>query len=108
MLVNDYLQAPLGGVAITGSGEWHGTLNGTTLVGQVENVAGIAHPCIFFIFCGHADYIGEGTWTGTLSGTQGSGTFTGEITFTDSSFSQIPVNKPNTVSGTWDSTFQIS
>lgn len=105
MVVDDTLQTVIGGAPITGSGEWYGTLNGTVLSGTIANVTGTVRACVFFFFCGHADYVGNGTWNGTLSGAQGTGTFQGTITFTSSSFSQIPVNSPIPVSGRWSSPF---
>jgi hypothetical protein len=108
MVVDDTLQTSMGGVPITGTGDWNGTVNGATLSGTVANVSGTVRACIFLFFCGQADYVGNGTWTGTITGSQGSGTFRGTITFTRSSFSQIPINHPIPISGSWDSSFQTS
>ena len=108
MRVQDTIQTTVTDVPISGSGEWHGTANVTTLSGTIENVYGSARVCIFFFFCGNAYYVGQGTWTGTLSGSQGTGTFQGTITFTSSPIPQIPVNQQIPISGTWNSNFQLS
>lgn len=107
MVVNDRIQTSIGGVPITGYGDWYGALNSTALSGKIENVTGTVQACVLFL-CGQATYVGNGTWVGTLSGTQGSGTFQGVIRFTNSSLPQIPVNQPFPISGTWSSTFQNS
>jgi hypothetical protein len=108
MSVDDSLQTPVGAVPISGNGEWYGTVNGTEMSGTIENVSGSIQVCYFFFFCGYANYVGNGTWTGTLSADHGAGTFSGLITFTTSSFSQVPLNRPIPVSGNWSSTFQAS
>jgi hypothetical protein len=108
MTVDDSLQTPIGAVPITGNGEWYGTVNGTTVSGTIANVSGSIQVCYFIFFCGYANYIGNGTWTGRLSADNGAGTFRGFITFTSSSFSQIPLNRPIPVSGNWSSIFQSS
>jgi hypothetical protein len=108
MSVQDTMQTPAGNVPISGSGEWYGTANVTSLSGTIQNVIGTARICILFFFCGNANYVGQGTWQGTLSGAQGSGTFQGTITFTSSPVPQIPVNQPIPISGTWSSNFQLS
>jgi uncharacterized protein GlcG (DUF336 family) len=38
MVVNDNLQTPIGGVPITGSGQWIGAVNGVSLSGTIQNV----------------------------------------------------------------------
>lgn len=108
MTVDDSLQTPIGAVPISGSGEWYGTVNGTTVSGTIENVSGSIQVCYLIFFCGYANYIGNGMWTGTLSADHGAGTFRGFITFTSSSFSEIPLNRPIPVSGNWSSIFQSS
>jgi len=108
MSIDDSLQTSIGAVPVTGNGEWAGTVNGTTVSGTIENVSGSIQVCYFFFFCGYANYVGNGTWAGTLSGEQGAGTFNGLITFTSSSFSQVPLNQPIPVSGNWNSSFQSS
>ena len=107
MVVNDRLQTAIGGVPITGDGDWIGVRNGTVLSGTIANVTGTVQACVLF-FCGQAKYVGNGTWVGTLSGSQGSGTFQGVIIFTSSSFPQLPINRPFPISGTWSSAFQTS
>jgi hypothetical protein len=108
MSVSGNIQTSIVGVPISGSGEWYGTANATSLSGTIQNVHGNARVCMLFFFCGNANYTGEGTWVGTLSGSQGAGTFQGTITFTSSPVPQIPVNQPIPISGTWSSNFQLS
>jgi hypothetical protein len=108
MSVSGNIQTSIVGVPISGSGEWYGTANATSLWGTIQNVHGNARVCILFFFCGDANYNGQGTWVGTLSGSQGTGTFQGTITFTSSPVPQIPVNQPIPISGTWTSNFQLS
>jgi hypothetical protein len=100
-------QTKYGPVIVTGTGDWYGTLKGTSLQGVVYNVIGSVQLCYLF-FCGNANYVGYGVWHGTLSGNQGSGTFQGVITFTSSQIPNVQLNKPNQISGTWESTFQTS
>lgn len=109
MTVHDTMRTSAGNVPISGRGEWYGIANVTSLSGTIQNVQGTARVCIlFFFFCGDANYIGQGTWEGTFSNAQGTGTFQGTITFTSSPVPQIPVNRPIPVSGTWSSNFQLS
>jgi hypothetical protein len=107
MVVSGNMQTPIGGVPITGSGVWVGVRSGSMVSGLIQNVAGRVHICIWF-WCGNANFVGQGHWSGTLTGTSGAGTFDGTITFTSSDFSQIPVNQPQPVSGTWNAEFQLS
>jgi len=106
MNVNDKLQTSIGPVPITGNGEWYGQANATLLSGTIQHVTGTARICMFYFFCGYANYVGQGTWNGNLSGQEGTGTFQGTITFTSSPFPQIPVNQPIPISGIWTATFQ--
>jgi hypothetical protein len=106
MIVDGNVQTPIGGVPMTASGAWVGVRNGSMLSGSIQNVAGRVHICIWF-WCGNANFVGQGHWSGTLTGTSGAGTFDGTITFTSSDFSQIPVNQPQPVSGTWNAEFQL-
>jgi len=108
MSVDDSLQTPIGAVPINGNGDWTGMVNGTAVSGTIQNVSGSIQVCYFLFFCGTANYAGNGTWTGTLSADNGSGTFTGFITFTSSSISQIQLNQPIPISGNWSSNFQSS
>lgn len=108
MTVRDTMQTSAGNVPISGSGQWYGTANVTSLSGTIQNVQGTARICMLFFFCGNANYVGQGTWEGTLSDAQASGTFQGTITFTSSPVPQIPVNQPIPISGTWNSNFQLS
>jgi hypothetical protein len=108
MTVSSDIQTSVARVPISGSGEWYGRANATSLSGTIQNVNGNARICMLYFFCSDANYIGQGTWTGTLSGSQGTGTFQGTITFTSSPIPQIPVNQPIPISGTWSSNFQLS
>lgn len=108
MIVQDKIPTSLAQVPISGDGKWYGTVNVTSLSGTIQDVHGTARVCVLFFFCGDANYIGQGTWEGMLSGSQGTGTFQGTITFTSSPVPQIPVNQPIPVSGTWSSNFQLS
>ena len=108
MSLEDNLQTSIGAVPITGNGQWSGTVNGTTVAGIIQDVSGSIEACYFIFFCGYANYVGSGTWTGTLSTNQGSGTFDGFITFTSSSIPQITLNQPIPISGNWASNFQLS
>ena len=106
MSLHDNIRTSVCGVPISGVGEWSGIANAASLSGVIQDVKGTARVCIWFFVCGNADYIGQGTWLGSLSGSQGTGTFQGTITFTSSPVSQIPVNQPIPISGTWSSVFQ--
>ena len=108
MALDDNLQTSMGAVPINASGEWDGAVNGTMMSGTIRGVSGSIQVCYLFFFCGYADFVGNGIWTGTLSSGQGSGTFSGNITFTSSSFSQVQLNQPIAVSGNWTSAFQSS
>ena len=108
MSLHDDIRTSVGDVPINGIGEWYGVANAASLSGTIQGVTGSARICIWFFVCGDANYVGQGTWTGTLSGSQGSGTFQGTITFTSSPVSQIPVNQPIPISGTWNSLFTSS
>ena len=108
MNINGNLQTPVGSVPITGSGEWTGKADGTLLSGTIQNVQGTVRICLPLSSCGNANYVGQGTWNGNLSGQQGTGKFQGTITFTSSPVPQVPVNQPTPVSGTWSSNFQLT
>ena len=108
MNIQTTLSTPLGAIPVSGSGEWYGTVNGGVVSGTMANVRGILGPCAISILCGKSAYVGNGTWTGTLSGTQGTGTFQETITFTNSTVATIQANTPMPVSGTWSSQFQTS
>ncbi len=108
MTIDSTMSTSAGNVPISGRGDWYGVANATSLSGTIQNVQGTARVCILFFFCGNANYVGQGTWEGTLSNGQGTGTFQGTITFTSSPVSQIPVNRPIPVSGTWSSNFQLT
>jgi hypothetical protein len=106
MNIQSSLSSPIGAVPVSGSGEWYGVVNGSVVSGTIANVRGALGPCAISILCGRSAYVGNGTWTGTLSGTQGTGTFQATITFTNSTLATIPANSPMSVSGTWSSQFQ--
>jgi len=108
MNIDDSLQTSIGAIPLSGNGYWWGAVNGTSLSGTIQNVSGSVQVCYFLFFCGSANYVGQGTWTGTLSAGQGQGTFSGTITFTSSSISQIPLDQPIPISGNWNSSFQTS
>jgi len=97
----------LGQVPITASGNWYGTVNGTSLSGVIYNVKGTVRVC-YLLYCANANYVGYGVWSGTLSsqGDRGNGTFQGIITVTSSGLPNVTLNKPIPISGTWNSTFQ--
>ena len=107
MILNGNLQTSIGQVPITASGLWVGTLNGTNLSGSIQEVSGTVYACFLF-WCGQATFIGQGEWSGTLSSTQGTGVFGGTITFISSDFSQIQLNQPAPISGTWTADFQLN
>ena len=107
MSVDYVANTTLGQVPVTGSGEWYGEVNGTILSGIIYNVKGTVRVCYVF-FCGNANYVGYGTWAGTLSnqGQEGDGTFRSVIIFTSSDVPRIPLNQPIPISETWNATFQ--
>jgi len=108
MVLNGNLQSSIGQVPITANGNWVGVRNGTGLNGTIQDVTGTVHLCFLF-WCGQAQFVGQGTWVGTLTTTStGMGTFEGTITFTSSDFSQIHLNEPAPVSGTWNAEFQLT
>ena len=107
MILNGYVQTSIGPVPIAANGVWVGTRNGTTLTGAIQDVTGTVHMCILF-WCGQAAFVGQGQWRGTLASTDGTGTFDGTVTFISSDFSQIHLNQPAPVSGTWNASFQLA
>jgi hypothetical protein len=106
MVLDGSVSSPIGPVPIVANGAWVGMRNGSELSGMIQNVAGTARICFIF-WCGNANFVGQGEWSGTLASnsTLGSGGFEGTITFTSSDFSQIPVGQPQPVSGTWNADF---
>ena len=108
MTLNAQIQTQVGPIPMTATGVWIGSVNGTTITGTIQGVTGNVEACVLFM-CGSSDFIGQGQWTGTLNnGSNASGAFTATITFTSSSFSQVPLNKPEPVSGTWNANLQPS
>lgn len=108
MNIRGNMQTSIGSIPISGYGEWYGIANANLLSGTIQNVNGIVRICILIFFCGNANYVGQGTWNGNLSGEEGTGTFQGTITFTSSPVPQVPVNQPIPVSGIWSASFQQS
>lgn len=80
-----------------------GMRSGTDLSGQVSSVVGNATS----FPAGRADFVGQGQWKGSLSGSHGSGTLTTTITFTKSPVPQIQTNSPYPVTGTWSADFSM-
>jgi hypothetical protein len=106
MTVNDNVQSPIGPVPMTVTGLWDGSLNGSTVSGSIHDVVGrVEVRFLFWSF--HADFVSEGVWKGSLDETHATGTFGGTVTFTSSQLPQIPVNKPQPLSGTWDADFEL-
>jgi hypothetical protein len=106
MAINNYVDTPIGYLPVNGTGVWEGVRSGTGLSGTVQNVTGTVYACYIF-WCGDTSFIGAGQWRGTLNGSSASGLFSGTITFTSSPFSQIPLNTPQPVTGTWNAQFQL-
>jgi len=107
MVLNGNIQTSIGQVPITASGVWVGARNGSSLSGLIQDVSGTVQACFLF-WCGKATFIGQGEWSGTLTSTQGAGVFDGTITFVSSDFSQIQLNQPAPISGTWTADFQLT
>ncbi len=108
MILNGNLQTSIGQIPITASGLWVGARNGSSLSGLIQDVSGTVYACYFLFWCGQATFVGQGEWSGTLTSTQGTGVFDGTITFTSSDFSQIQLNQPAPISGTWTADFQLT
>jgi len=106
MAINGYVTTPIGNLPVNGSGIWQGIRNGASLSGTIQNVTGSVYACFIF-WCGNTIYVGSGEWVGTLNGPSGVGTFSGTVTFTSSPFSQIPLNTPQPVEGTWNAQFEL-
>jgi hypothetical protein len=105
MLVKDQLVTSQGTFPTSAKGLWVGTLNGSSLSGQIQDVAGMVQICI--LMCEDAHFVGVGSWNGQLNGSNASGNFDGAITFTNSPVAQIPIGQPIPVSGIWTTTFQL-
>lgn len=108
MALNGVLQTSVGQIPITASGLWLGTRNSSSLSGSIQEVSGTVYACYLLFWCGTASFVGQGEWSGTLTSTQGTGVFDGTITFTSSDFSQIQLNQPAPISGTWTADFQLT
>ena len=106
MVLSGSVSTPYGSIPITANGAWVGTQNGSTVSGTIQDVSGSANFCYWF-WCGTANFVGQGQWSGTLSPNSniGSGGFQGTITFTSSDFSEIPVGQPQPITGTWNAVF---
>ncbi len=105
MLVNDQLQTSQGAFPTSVSGVWVGTLNGSTVSGQIQDVVGVVRICV--LMCQNANFVGVGRWSGLLKGSDAAGHFDGAITFTSSPVPQIRVGQPIPVSGTWTTSFEL-
>ena len=105
MILNGNIPTSLGQVPVTTNGIWIGSRNGTSLTGTIQDVSGTINMCMLF-WCGKATFTGQGEWKGNLTATEGTGVFEGTITFTSSDFSQIHLNQPAPISGTWNADFQ--
>jgi len=108
MTLNTQIQTQIGPIPITATGVWIGSINGTTVTGTIQSVTGNVDACVLFM-CGTSEFIAQGQWTGTINNnSNASGAFTATLTFTSSSFSQVPLNKPEPISGTWNANLQPS
>ena len=105
MALNTQIQTQYGPIPMTATGIWIGSINGTNVTGTIQEVTGTVRACFLF-FCGSSNFIGQGKWVGSLNGSAASGSFAGTITFTSSSFSQVPLNQPQTVWGQWNANLQ--
>jgi hypothetical protein len=105
MVVNDKIQTSNGPVQITSNGTWTGVRNASAVSGPIRGIVGKAQFCV--LFCMSADFVGQGHWYGSLSGSHGTGTFNGTITFTNSPVPQIQNGQPYLISGTWNADFDI-
>jgi hypothetical protein len=106
MIIDGNVQTPIGPAPISGRGVMDGRIDGSELSGTIRDVQGNVRVCFLF-FCGQAEFIGEGNWTGSADGTYATGILDGTITFTTSSFPQVPLNQPQYVSGTWNAELQL-
>ena len=106
MVVNDQVQTSLGPVQITTNGTWTGVRNGSALSGQIRGIVGRAQVCI--LICVSADFVGQGHWNGSLSGSHGTGAFQGTMTFTNSPIPQIQTGQPYLMSGIWSADFDLA
>lgn len=104
MAVNDQIQTAQGSFPIEAAGNWDGVRNVFVMSGTISNVSGKIHICV--VVCNDADFVGQGNWSGQLdSSMNGSGNFTGSITFTNSPYPQIPTNQPVPMDGSWRASF---
>lgn len=100
MNVNDRIQASQGAIPITATGLWNGVSNGAEVSGSIQNVVGKVHGCVF-LWCGDANFVGQGQFTGSLNASHANGTFNGTITFTNP-----PVqDQQMSMSGSWSADF---
>ena len=107
MLVNDQIQTSNGPIQLTSTAIWNGVRNGSILSGQIQGLTGKVQACV--PICLNANFTGLGNWNGQLneSSSQGTGTFTGTITFVTSSIPQITVGQTYPISGTWNANFSL-
>ncbi len=93
MVVDDQVQ----GYSVRITAMWKGVRNGQSLSGAIQDFMGTV---------GEADFIGQGNWTGTLtSSLAGSGSLTGIITITSSTYAQFPQGQTIPISGSWTAGF---
>ena len=105
MVVNDKIQTSNGPVQIASNGTWTGVRIGTVVSGPIRGIVGKAQFCV--LVCMSADFVGQGHWFGSLSGSHGTGIFNGTITFTNSPVPQIQNGQSYLISGTWIADFDI-
>ena len=109
MSVDDTAQTNMAQVSVTATGNWYGKAIGTGLEGIIYDTKGTVKICYIFT-CPTANFVGYGTWTGELANnsTEAAGTFHCTLIFTSTQIQIIPLNKPISVSGFWNSTLQSS
>jgi hypothetical protein len=101
--VDQTVGVPFGSAHVAGSGRLLGNLSGVTVQGTSDGFSGTAQVCFLLFFCQSSDFVGTGTWAGTVvNGTQASGTFQGTITF-DKPLPHVP--QQTQVTGTWNANF---
>jgi hypothetical protein len=103
MVLNDQIQTSIGPAQVTINGKLNGVKSGSALSGTIQGMVGKVSAMGL-----SGDFVGQGQWNGSLSGSHGTGTITGTVTFTNSPVPQIPTNQPYPISGTWDSDFSIA
>jgi hypothetical protein len=108
MIVNDQIQTSQGSFPVVVTGTWNGVRNGSSIYGLLQNVNGKIRICLFNL-CSDAEFVGQGNWTGMLNSSGGgNGNFAGRITFTKSSYPQIPKGQIVPLNGSWTADFMYS